>query len=234
MTGLKPLSLQETRRRIDAILDSYRQHGGTGTAIRQSPGSLSDMYRGKLYEALVLVEVLERLHDDEGYSVALTQGSAIFLRSSPGPIDPSYVHFELTRRGGPPLAVWTDVEFLGISHRRTVTRTPGWDEYHELDIVVVPRGIEGRPKHSDVKIGVECKCTTKFHKHMLRAALGVRRELSLLTPSEPTGFQKWPADSIPANPPSCLMVYATDRRVADIRAPGSMFGIRFTHFEWPT
>ncbi len=125
--------------------------------------------------------------------------------------------------------LWTDVEFLTLSYSRLGSLSPTKGSYHELDIVIVEAGSNGRPPHSAVWLGIECK-NTSYQKGLLKEILGVRRELSLVT-SEPikTKFSTWPRPYAPANPPSCLVVFATDTAVLEYSDPGEVFGIDFIH-----
>ncbi len=76
--------------------------------------------------------------------------------------------------------MWTDVTFLTLSasHRHVLPTSAERCDYHELDVVVVPSGTEGRPTFEEIRIGVECK-NLGYEKEMLRALLGVRRELGV-------------------------------------------------------
>jgi hypothetical protein len=89
-----------------------------------------------------------------------------------------------------------------------------------------------RPRHDQVEIGVECK-DTGDQKQLLRGILGVRRELSLLRDDIATGFVRWPRTVVPADPPSCLLVYSSDRKVLDYTEPGRVFGVDFHHLPPP-
>jgi hypothetical protein len=60
----------------------------------------------------------------------------------------------------------------------------------------------------------------------------VRRELSFVAPPEPTSFANWPRANVPANPPSCLLVYCSSQAVQQYKDPGKTFGIDF-YFEPP-
>lgn len=223
------LTIEEFRARFDNIMDAYR-HGIPGGSLLSSAAT-----KGKLYEAWVLAELLSHLTKDEGFDVTLKQGSTVVLKSSPGPINRSYPYFELSRAGVTELEIWTDVEFVGMSHAAcTPGSPPSSDQYHELDIIAVPVGTKGRPTHREVILGVECKSTANFEKHMLRAALGVRRELSLLRQvGAATPFVRWPRSVVPAKPPSCVMVYSTDPAIARVDSPGRLFGIDFVHLPLP-
>jgi hypothetical protein len=222
-----PLTERQARDAIDKVVDGYR------TAV--PPGSIfsTKLAAGKTYEAWVLCKLLERLQADERYTVTLPASATVTLRSSHGGIDPAYPGFKLTKPGEPTLEVWTDVEFMTYSYSdRGSPRKPERGDFHELDVLVVPEGCTGRPKHSDVRIGVECKHTA-YSKELLRAILGVRRELSLLVQAQPTGFGKWPRKEVPAHPPSCLLVYSTSPKVSLYSTPGWTFGINFIREDAP-
>lgn len=221
------LSLEDAKKQIDLILAQYASAsaGWTGSLLTNTLTS------GKVYEAWVLSLVLEKLHTIEDYEITLVGGTYVTLKSSGGPINRRYPHFRLSRSGEQDLEVWTDIQFLTLSYaRRAKYGTPGVGpgDHHELDIVAVPAGTSGRPGHDKIVIGVECK-NTGFEKYMMRAALGVRRELSLLSPEIPTRFRYWPHPWVPANPPSMLMVYSTDSSVTQYAAAGDVFGVDFLH-----
>lgn len=194
------------------------------------PASLTT---GKVYEAWVLCEVLRHLHLDEGYTVTLRRSTKITLKSSPGPINRAFPYFVLTRVGKAATEVWTDVEFLALSQSHKPAGQPVTQgDYHELDILAVPVGTTGRPPHTSVQLGVECK-HTGYTKDLLRSILGVRRELSLLSRPLPTNFIRWPRSSVPAIPPSCLLVCSTDPRVPEYAAPGVVYRIDFFYLPPP-
>jgi len=224
------MNLEEARQQIDQILAGYQLANG------ESPTSILPVAvtAGKTYEAWVLCRVLQHLHHDEGYEITLQGSSMIRLKSAPGPINSGYAHFYLTRRAGDDLEVWTDVEFLTLSAAQRGV-TPSLAErcdYHELDVMVVPAGTLDRPGIEAVRIGVECKNLT-YQKDMLRALLGVRRELSFLTEPMRTPFHIWPRTAVPATPPSCLLAYGSDPAILSYAAPGQVFGIDFIYEPLP-
>jgi hypothetical protein len=206
---------------------AFRRYCGIPSSVTQGlvPTTVS---AGKLYEAHVLSLVIEKLVTREGYNLVLAGGNKLQLKSAPGPINRSYPRIELRRSGVCVAELWTDVEFLSLSHaaRRSGTLTKG--DYHELDLIIVEPGQQGRPRHDSVWLGVECK-NTGYQKGLLKEILGIRRELSLLTDTRSTKFSTWPRSSVPADPASCLLVYATDADVLDYAAPGTVFGIDFVH-----
>jgi hypothetical protein len=207
--------------------NAFRRYCGVPSSVTQGlvPQSVT---AGKLYEAHVLSLVVEKLSTREGYDLALVGGTRVKLKSAPGPINRSYPRIELRSSGVCVAELWTDVEFLSLSHwsRRSATTTKG--DYHELDLIIVEPGQQGRPRHDTVWLGVECK-NTGYEKGLLKEILGIRRELSLLTDEKSTRFSSWPRSFVPAEPASCLLVYATDKNVLDYAAPGTVFGIDFVH-----
>lgn len=210
---------QTVRAQIDAILDDF---GSDASLLPAAAGA------GKLYEAWVLGRVLKGLRDDEGFELRLVRGSKLVLKSSGGPINTAYPHFEGVS-GSRRISIWTDVEFSTLSFAARGGMPPlGASDRHELDIVVVEQGLVGYPAYREVLWGIECKHTT-FEKSMARAALGVRRELSLLTRSAPTFFSSWPVIAVPAEPASVVSVYSIDPTVLKYRDAGSVFGIEFVH-----
>jgi hypothetical protein len=195
------------------------------TVTELVPSSITE---GKLYEAYVLSKVVAKLVNDEGFSLVLVGGSKLKLKSSPGPINRSYPHIELHRYSTCVAELWTDVEFLALSYSRLLSLPLTKGSYHELDIVIVDVGSQGRPPHSAVWLGIECK-NTAYQKGLLKEILGVRRELSFLTQPIETRFSAWPRSYVPADPPSCLVVFATDAAVLEYSDPGEVFGIDFFH-----
>jgi hypothetical protein len=224
------LSLEDARRRIDRILAGYQRVAGASGRSVLPPAVTA----GKTYEAWVLCRVLQHLHHDEGYDITLQESNMVRLKSAPGPINRGYAHFQLTRADGEDLEVWTDVEFLALSacSRSVPSMLADRCDYHELDVVVVPTGAQGRPDVNAVRVGVECK-NLAYQKDMLRALLGVRRELSLLSEETPTRFRSWPRTTVPANPPSCLLAYGTDPQILEYAPPGELFGIDFIYEPLP-
>ncbi len=210
------------KRRIEDAIKKF------ATSTSQKAFSLvpQSLTSGKLYEAHVLSVVIENLSTLEGFSTILVNSNHIPLKSSPGPINRRYPFFRLQRSGTTVAEIWTDVEFMSLSHAQTASTNVGRGDYHELDILVADDGISGRPRHDQIWLGVECK-NTGYSKGLLKEILGIRRELSLLQAPKPTRFAAWPRASVPADPESCLLVYSTDPDVALYAGPGNVFGIDF-------
>jgi hypothetical protein len=221
------MNKQAVKKRIEALLRKFVAASSQSAYSSVIPTSMT---AGKLYEAHVLSRVIEALATQEGYSIRLINSTFLPLKSAPGPINRSYAYFELHRSGNLRAEIWTDVEFLSLScGQRGKRYSPDLGDYHELDIIVSSPGLSGRPQHSDIWLGVECKNTGTYGKNLLKEILGIRRELSLLTNEQSTRFANWPRNTVPANPPSCLMVYTTDSSIASYSGPGETFGIDFVY-----
>ena len=219
------IKAKDIKKRIEAAIKKYAK-ARSSKAYSLVPSSLTS---GKLYEAHVLSLVLEHLYNDENFRIVLINTNLIPLKSSPGPINPRYPHFDLFNGRQKIAELWTDIEFLTLScsYRNSLT-PPTSGDYHELDILIVDPGVSGRPSHKNVWLGVECK-NTGYNKNLLKEILGIRRELSLLQNHQSTKFSKWPRTTVPADPPSCLLVYSTDSSVSSYASPGGVFGIDFYH-----
>lgn len=173
--------------------------------------------------------MIEQLATQENLQITLINSRYIPLKSSPGPINRSYPYFQLRRNSSLLAELWTDVEFTSLSYDQFQASRPlQRGDYHELDIVVTEPAVTGRPSHSKIWLGVECK-NTGYTKNLLKEILGIRRELSLLQAPRPTRFMQWPRTTVPADPPSCLMVFATDASVNQYSSPGDVFGIDFKY-----
>jgi hypothetical protein len=221
------MNKQQAKARIEALLRKFVTASSQSAYSSVIPAALT---AGKLYEAHVLSRVIEALAIHEGYSIRLINSTFLPLKSSPGPINRKYAYFELRRDGILHAEIWTDVEFLSLScNQRKKQYAPDLGDYHELDIIVTPAGLSGRPSYDDIWLGVECKNTATYAKNLLKEILGIRRELSYLRDDGPTHFTNWPRRLVPAYPASCLMVYATDSSVKSYSGPGETFGIDFIY-----
>lgn len=220
------MNRQAVKTKIEALLKRFASASSQAAYSSLIPQSLTS---GKLYEAHVLSLVIEALSVREGYDVILRNSTLLRLKSAPGPINRSYAYFELWKNSALHAEIWTDVEFLSLSCQlRGNINSPGKGDYHELDIIITEPGLSGRPSHAHIWLGVECK-NTGYTKNLLKEILGIRRELSFLKDSRSTRFANWPRSSVPADPPSCLMVYSTDQAVSGYSGSSQVFGIDFVH-----
>lgn len=218
------LTPQQAKSRFDALMASLPRGGAS-----YSGSILATVVPGKIYEAWALGYLVQQFIAQESSTITLMNGSKLRLRSSGGGIDRSYSYLHVARPGRSTIELWTDIQFTGLSYARRGKPTPvGPCDHHELDIVAVPVGTTGRPRHDEIRLGVECK-HTPFAKHMARAVLGVRRELSYLRDPVPTEFGAWLRDYVPAQPNSVLAVISSDSGVVKYQPAGSEFGVDFRH-----
>jgi len=191
----------------------------------------NDIRSGKLYEAHVLALVAERLVLEENCTLTLKNGSHVYLKSSPGPINRNFPYIEVHRDGVLLGEMFTDVEFTTLSHYLSNNPPQKSCYYHELDILLTKPNPNHRPYHHEILLGIECK-NTAFQKSLYRAALGVRRELSLLSDSTNTSFRQWPSTILPCNPASCFIVFGSDDKILNYTESGAVFGIQFVYSDY--
>lgn len=220
---------KEIIKQISQLFEQYAQSKEKIEADILSPTVTS----GKLYEAYILGSIAKNLVEQEGCRIVLVNDNFIKLKSSPGPINRSFPRLDVFRGGSKIAEIWTDIEFLSLSYCNAGRPQPPLNsQYHELDIAMVDSNLTGRPRVENIWLAAECK-NTSYSKSMLREILGVRRELSLLVNDKYTRFTQWPRKIVNAEPPSCLMLFSTDRSVLNYAAPGELFSIDFYHEEMP-
>lgn len=221
---MTPASMAQVR---NAVAQALRVYAGATAGAAASAVSVATT-RGKVYEAHVLSHVIQRLVMDENHAVSLVGGNTLRLRAAPGVIDRhGHAYFRVETPAGNDCELWTDLEVFGMSpalQQRAASRA----DASELDIALIDPGLAGRPTPPQVWLGVECKHTA-FRKEYLRGFLGLRRQLSLLRDPIPTRFVAWPAATIPAEPPSCLMLWSSDQGILNHAEVGRPFGVMVSH-----
>lgn len=231
---MDPVALARMKQDIEDIFEEYDSaFSGCGTWL----GSLVS---GKLYELRCLADVLQRLRRGYGYDIRFS-GRTINFQFKGGKIDPTRSHFEVSNRSKRiSYKLYTDIYFetLGYSLAKAEKSTrsrPDRSRYHELDIALVPSHVIGCPPHDQIILGVECKSTALFQKSIVKAVLGVRRELSKLSsPRASTLRDTSPrsgkiADVVRASPPSEYWLYFLDERGMLYAQSPREFGIKFIH-----
>lgn len=224
-----------TRAQAKAAIDAAIRQNISGPKKGLAALLPAGLLEGKLYEAKVLALLAKRLHFREGLTTRLVNGNNLQLSSSPGPIRRNRPHMQLMTRNGRMIGeLWTDTEFLTLSHALSGAPAVGARSgfYHELDLLVLdtknPVADGAYPRHNQIWLGVECKHTA-FHKHYLREVLGVRRELSLLAPPRLPRFRRLFPAGLPARPPSALLFCCRHSKVGGYRGPGPIYGVNFLH-----
>ena len=193
-------------------------------------GSLDSMTRGKIYELYCLSRVVEDL-SNRGFTIHFV-GSTVDFKASPGNIDRSRSYFLLH---GPTteFEIHVDIEVVSLGSRSSNSSNSDCSAYHEVDIVVVDKDLNGKPSYTQVALGVECKAHETFRKPTLREVLGVRRELSLLQPEQASRLAQASGMSdpkVPADPNSEYWLTHIDPSCLRYRQSPLTFGIVVHHW----
>lgn len=208
---------------VEAVFSSYH---AVKSSDQQLLTGLSD---GKLYEFYVLSELLHDLRH-RGFAISFV-GSSLAFKAAPGKIKLTDPHFVLTSPMGSRFWVFVDIEFATLGANQTAVAD--YSGHHELDIVVVDT-ISANPTYGEIALAVECKCHAKFGKQLIKEALGIRRELSLLHPaqwSRLTQTGATPPVRVEADPPSEFWLAFIDPGGVQYRQSPAAFGIDLRHIE---
>lgn len=209
--------------------------GTYGVASSTIPAGASSHARGKVYELYVLTQVIRHLRS-LGYRIRFSRPrGAVQFKSSPGLLKASDPHFSVSLPGNNPIFdIYVDIEFqtLGSSLQARAVN-PDLSEHHEIDIGVFRHGLNNvRPAHTDVALAVECKAVVSLSKAVIRGMLGLRRELSLLSPPRTSVLAAIAGHSVPdvpAEPPSEVWLVTTDPNVSRYSNSPATFGIYCIH-----
>ena len=140
--------------------------------------TIAALAKGKLYELYVLAHLVENLAA-RGFKMHF-KGKNLAFKGAPGKIKLTDPHFEVISPNSNQVDLWifVDIEFETLGHH--YGGVPMDDSCrHELDIVVVS-ATPAYPTYAHILLGVECKTVPKVQKHLIKEALGVRRELSMI------------------------------------------------------
>lgn len=160
---------------IDQAFAALANAPGQGAAAAIN-ASLVD---GKIYELRILAWLLGEL-PGAGRTIRVVNGQHLLLKTRPGRIDRNDPYLEVSYGSGVDFEVWCNVEFVGVGFFKSGHLVPLEPDYHELDIAVtVPDVPEGLLPNYAVLVAIECK-DRPLNKGMLRQALGLRRELSVM------------------------------------------------------
>ena len=208
------------------ILNIFGTYKSLLPADQQLLTSLSD---GKLYELYVLSHLVSEL-SARGFTLTFS-GTTLEFKASPGMIKSTDPHFEVSGPGGTILGLYVDIEFLSLG---TVhVPVTDYSSRHEVDLILVTVN-QGYPKHDEILLGVECKAVANFSKSIVKEVLGVRREMSYLTASQPSAlsFLAYAAPVVvPADPPSEYWLAYIDPKGNRYRESPAAFGVEFRHFQ---
>lgn len=216
------------------LRDAFRHHLGVD---RLTAGQLltNVKLQDKAYELGALIEVMAQLKAfRSSLTFTLEQGASLVFRAKGGPIDRTQWPYVRVDDGSATVAeLWVDIECLAISAGTSAKSATGYlyGKCHELDIVLVWPGTDGRPLPQEIFLGVEAK-HREFNKALLKELLGVRREMTMRAPDgdypAPIWFIWW-ANQLPADPPSGLIAYCSSDTILKYRAPAAFWGIQMEH-----
>jgi hypothetical protein len=208
---------------IQAIFGAYKSVSGRATA------RLRKLRKGKLYELWVLSQVVQDLHA-RGFTLFF-RGRTLKFKAGPGQVNPTDGHFEILAPDGTRLWMFVDIEFQSLGSSKT--HVSDYSRLHELDIVVL-LSVSPNPPHDHVALGAECKCVAKFQKHLIKEALGVRRELSYFRNSTQDSILSQLGGSpvaVRARPPSEFWLAYIDPKGDQYDESPAAFGISLRHLQ---
>lgn len=209
---------------IIALFTQYKtQVSATDHKVMQA---LSD---GKLYELFVLAEVVSVL-TERGCHITF-HGTTLKFKAGPGKLKAHDPHFLVRTPSGRMLWLFVDIEFDTLGHH--LNSATDLSRRHEVDIVLVDQNA-GYPRYDNIWLAVECKAVANFGKDLTKEVLGVRRELSMLTASQPSMLTQsgtYPTVDLPANPPSEFWLVHIDPKGLNYTQSPAAFGIELRHIE---
>ena len=201
-----------------------------GNSLSSVPLTVRKPTAGKVYELVVLADVLSDLAA-RGFSASFSNpGGKVSLKAGPGQLLQSDPHFDVAVAGVIRFQVFVSVEFSTLgSDGAHSTDLSG---RHEIDIGVFDVGCGAHPRHDQIALAVECKAVATLTKAMVRGVLGLRRELSYLTNLQPSRLARALMHSgpgVPAEPPSEVWLVASDQNVLQYAASPGRFGVECRH-----
>lgn len=213
--------------RAAAIAEINRIFGIYRTLSSADMALLNGFPKGKLYELFVLSDLLQDLVA-RGFSITFN-GTTIKFKASPGSATTNDPHFEITAPGSHTVdfRLFVDVEFETLG--ATKVSVSDYSGKHELDLVVTTVR-SGYPINSEIALAVECKAVANFDKGIVKAVLGVRRELSYLHVDQPSALTAAGGQlhiNVPADPPSEFWLAYIDPNGDKYRESPAAFGITF-------
>lgn len=110
---------------------------------------------------------------------------------------------------------------------------------HEIDIILMEKYEDcSYPSFDMILLGIECKNHSVFDKHIIREALGVRRELSFYTPfgrrwdiDRIFGCKK--QDTVNAYPSSLYWLASPNSKIENYDTSPEVYGVTMQHWQPP-
>jgi len=216
--------------------DAFKAHLGIDSL---TAGQLlaSATLQDKAYELRALIAVMERLRVFRPtLTFTLVHGTSLKFRAKGGPIDRvAWPYVRIDDNGKAVGELWVDIECIAISagHGAKALKGHLYGKCHELDIVLVVPGTDGRPEPYEIYLGVEAKHRA-FNKALLKELLGVRREMTMrygdhVAHDHEDWFIWWAPAGLPAMPPSGLVAFCSSDTIKKYTDPADFWGIHMEH-----
>jgi hypothetical protein len=206
-----------------------------------APSQLTAMSEDKLFEVLTMARLLrafKRLNSGSKVVHVPRQGgkaSEIIVALNPASANrKKFSHFDLVDASATTVGeAWVSLEVQALSWHMSggASKLPP-AALHELDVAIVFPSSGLYPVHTQVQVAITCKNVRSATKEQVREALGLRRETALLR--EPAwSSAPWLVASVPADPPSPLLLVSSDPGVKKYRTPVDHLGVyvRYLHFD---
>ncbi|WP_454830940.1 hypothetical protein [Pseudoxanthomonas wuyuanensis] len=193
--------------------------------------STSNYAQGKAYELKVLADIVTELRVNHGYLVSCTPKASTHLTFGGSPCKPNGAHHDhiQVQRGSEDYELWISVQFTTLSYALGGGgAAPVCSDLHELDIGLYQSPLGSNyPSYNEVVFAASCKAGT-WHKVQAREALGLRRELGVLTDAAGS-LAAWFEPYVPTHPASPLALYSRDLNALKYSGSLASLGLYIRH-----
>lgn len=183
--------------------------------------------QGKAYELRVLAHLLSDLRHAHNCSLSCNTKANSRLTFGGAPCRPNAKGHDCIRvaLGPQSYEFWVSVQFTTLSYQFGKTGAPpGCSDLHEIDIgLYEPLTGTAYPCYGQLVFAASCKAGT-WHKVHVREALGLRREMGLLTSPAPSRAP-WFATLVPSDPSTPLALFSADLNSINYRGSLASFGL---------
>lgn len=198
----------------------------------KSTSATSSYAQGKVFELKVLAQLLFMLRS-QGYTLTCTPKVKHHLTFGGGPCKPNGAGHDCIRvhRGTETYEFWVSVQFTTLSHELGAKgMAPAHSDLHEIDIgLFQPLTGPAYPSFRQVVFAASCKAGV-WSKLFAREALGLRRELGVLTAPHPS-TAAWFEAVVPASPAIPLALFSADPNCTLYQGSLAALGLYVHYFE---